>query len=232
MNHTRSYETTGDWLLGAARRNPEALLVIAAGCALLLRKGSGFMSNSSSYENTYDDSDGDEEEGFDGSQRQSQSRSAVRETISGATEYVSDVSGRVFDAASSYASTAAEYAQEGGRQAARFSDRAQSTAGHVWREQPFAVAGLGLAAGAAVAALLPPTRTERRVFAQAGEALVEASGRTFESAKEAAGHVAERLQGGAAEIGAAGVREIAREAAQTFVGSVSGNSTAARNGNE
>ena len=228
MNYPRSYGPTGDWLVGAARRNPEALLVIAAGCALLLRKSSSFMSSGSPYEETFDDS----EEDFDASPTLSQSRSGVSEAISGATEYVSDVSGRVYDTASSYASTAAEYAQEGGRQAARLSSRAQSTAGHVWREQPFAVAGLGLAAGAAVAALLPPTRTERRVFAQASEALVEAGGRTMESAKEAAGHVAERLQGGAAEIGAAGVREIAREAAQTFVGSVSGNASAARNGNE
>jgi hypothetical protein len=223
MKNTRSYGTTGDWLVGAARRNPEALLVIAAGCALLLRKGSSLMSNGSSYEHTYDDS----EEDFESDRPRSHARGAVSEAISGATEYVSDVSSRVYDTASSYASTAAEYAQEGRRQAARLSSRAQSTASQVWREQPFAVAGLGLAAGAAVAALLPPTRTERRVFVQASEALVEAGGRTIESAKEAAGQVAERLQGGAAEIGAAGVREIAREAAQTFVGSVSGNASAA-----
>jgi hypothetical protein len=80
--------------------------------------------------------------------------------------------------------------------------------------------------------MLPPTRIEKRAFAPTREALADATGRTMESVKEAAGEVAERLQGGAAEIGAAGVREIAREAAQTFVGSVSGNSTAARNGNE
>ena len=225
MNTTRSYGPTGDWLAGAARRNPEALLVIAAGCALLLRKGSSFMSNSSSYEETYDDN----EEDFDGDAQQSQSRSAVSETISGATEYVSDVSGRAYDTASSYASTAAEYAQEGGRQAARFSSRAQSTASQMWREQPLAVAGLGLAAGAALAAMLPPTRIEKRAFAPTREALADATGRTMESVKEAAGEVAERLQGGAAEIGAAGVREIAREATQTFVDSVSGKSQRSEN---
>ena len=220
MNYPRSYGPTGDWLVGAARRNPEALLVIAAGCALLLRKSSSFMSNGSSYEEAYDEHADD----FDSAEPRSHARSVVSESISGATEYVSDVSGRVYDTASSYASTAAEYAQEGGRQAARLSSRAQSTASQVWREQPLAVAGLGLAAGAALAALLPPTRMEKRAFAPTREALAEATGRTMESVKEAAGEVAERLQDGAADIGAAGVREIAREATQTFVDSVSGKS--------
>ena len=218
MNYPRSYGPTGDWLVGAARRNPEALLVIAAGCALLLRKSSSFMSNGSSYEDAYDEHADD----FDSAEPRSHARSVVSESISGATEYVSDVSGRVYDTASSYASTAAEYAQEGGRQAARLSSRAQSTASQVWREQSLAVAGLGLAAGAALAALLPPTRMETRAFAR--QALADATGRTMESVKEAAGEVAERLQGGAAEIGAAGVRGIAREATQTFVDSVSGKS--------
>ena len=30
-----------DWLIGTARRNPEGLLLLAAGCALLLRSGRG-----------------------------------------------------------------------------------------------------------------------------------------------------------------------------------------------
>ena len=29
----------GEWLISTAKRNPEALLVLAAGCALLMRSG-------------------------------------------------------------------------------------------------------------------------------------------------------------------------------------------------
>jgi hypothetical protein len=212
---TRDSGTT-DWLVGAARRNPEALLVIAAGCALLLRKGSSLMSNGSSHDEGEEDFD-------DESGTRDTKTAALSRAANTATEYLSDAADQVYETASDYASKAGSYAQQGGRQAARLSRRGQSVAGQVWREQPLAVVGLGLAAGAAIAAMLPPTRLEKRTFAPAGEALIEAAGRTAESVKEAAGEVAERLQGGAAEIGAAGMREIARDAAQTFVSSVSGN---------
>ena len=34
-----TYFQAGEWLVGTARRNPEALLLLAAGCALLMRRG-------------------------------------------------------------------------------------------------------------------------------------------------------------------------------------------------
>jgi hypothetical protein len=34
-----TYSQAGEWLVGTARRNPEALLLLAAGCALLMRRG-------------------------------------------------------------------------------------------------------------------------------------------------------------------------------------------------
>jgi hypothetical protein len=41
MNYpqTDMYQRTGDWLVDTARRKPEALLLMAAGCALLMRSG-------------------------------------------------------------------------------------------------------------------------------------------------------------------------------------------------
>jgi hypothetical protein len=38
--HSQTSQGTGDWLMGAVRSNPEGLLLLAAGCALLLRSGS------------------------------------------------------------------------------------------------------------------------------------------------------------------------------------------------
>jgi hypothetical protein len=35
-----TYSQAGDWLLGTVRRNPEALLLMAAGCCLMMRSGS------------------------------------------------------------------------------------------------------------------------------------------------------------------------------------------------
>jgi len=37
MSEHDSYGQTGDWLIGAAKRNPESLLVLAAGAALFMR---------------------------------------------------------------------------------------------------------------------------------------------------------------------------------------------------
>ena len=34
----------GEWIMGAVTRNPEGLLLLAAGCALLMRSGSGQRS--------------------------------------------------------------------------------------------------------------------------------------------------------------------------------------------
>ena len=35
----RDAQGTGDWIMGAVKSNPEGLLLLAAGCALLLRSG-------------------------------------------------------------------------------------------------------------------------------------------------------------------------------------------------
>ena len=39
MNYQQISNQTGDWLLDTVQRKPEALLLIAAGCALLMRSG-------------------------------------------------------------------------------------------------------------------------------------------------------------------------------------------------
>jgi hypothetical protein len=39
-----TYSQAGDWVVGTARRNPEALLLLAAGCVLLMRSGGGKKS--------------------------------------------------------------------------------------------------------------------------------------------------------------------------------------------
>ena len=49
MSEHDTYGQAGDWLIGAAKRNPEALLVLAAGAALFLRGRNGQASPNRSH---------------------------------------------------------------------------------------------------------------------------------------------------------------------------------------
>ena len=81
-----------------------------------------------------------------------------------------------------------------------------------------AVAIAGLAAGAAVAAAFPATRMERETLGPAGQRLSEAASSAGERLSEAASAAGERLMSVAEEKGlnAAGVKEVARDVADTF----------------
>src|SRR6476660_296407 len=56
-NDLGTYAPAADWLLGTAKRNPEALLVLAAGCALLLRGGRGGGSRGSALSGRWEQND-------------------------------------------------------------------------------------------------------------------------------------------------------------------------------
>jgi hypothetical protein len=241
------YGRTGDWLIGTAKRNPEALLVLAAGAALLLRSKGSRGSSPRRYpdayydQGRYDHQYGEQQRGQGGSWREGLSRAA--ET---AKDYASDVTDRVSETASSYASAASSYADEGRRKMSNYADEGrrmassyadegrrmmssqasaiQSSAGRMFRAQPLAVAVLGLAAGAAIAALLPSTEMEDRALGPAREALADAAGRARDNLTEAAGEAGERLKQTAAERGLnpEGLKDMARDVAQTFSSKVSG----------
>jgi hypothetical protein len=49
-----TYSQTGAWLVATARRNPEALLLVAAGCALLMRS-SGSSTSRTAVRRQYSD---------------------------------------------------------------------------------------------------------------------------------------------------------------------------------
>jgi hypothetical protein len=216
-----------EWLMGTIRRNPEGLLLLAAGCALLMRSGSSGSAMRASQSRSFES---------DGPRRSE--RSSFGDGISRATEsasdYASGLKDRVTDAASSYASTVSNYANEArstlADQSERISRQAQSTfqggMNRVLREQPLAVAVLGVAAGAAVAAVFPSTEVENRALGSAREALSEAAGKAGENLMEAAGAAGEHLKAVAEEKGLnpEGLKDMAREVAGAFAGSVAGKS--------
>ena len=47
-SNTDTYSQAGDWLLGTARRNPEGLLLLAAGACLLMRGRTSSSSRTAS----------------------------------------------------------------------------------------------------------------------------------------------------------------------------------------
>jgi hypothetical protein len=241
QSQTSSF-ASGDWLLSAVTNHPEGLLLLAAGCALLLRSSGGSAQARERLGRQHQPRGHDGRFQYDGSSgRRESSDWSVGQDVSDAAEsaqgYAARVTDKVSEAASSYASSAADYASSAASYAAgymddarrtvseqsgRFARQAQSTLqdtiSRVVQEQPLAVVAAGLAAGAAIAAAFPPTAIEKRTLGPAGERITEAAGKFREQLKEGAAKAGEELMNAAEERGlnAEGVKEAAREAAGAF----------------
>jgi hypothetical protein len=231
-----TYSQTGGWLVTTARRNPEALLLLAAGCALLMRSGGSSPSRTPARRQYSDEYQGYESEP---SYRSAANKAAskVGDGISRAgetaTEYASDIKDRISETAGSYAESMSQFAQDAGRTVSVHSERLrrqakstlQASMDTVLREQPLAVAVAGLAAGAAVAAVFRSTEIENRALGGAHEALAEAASKAGENLMGAAGKAGERLKTAAAERGLTpdGLKNLAGEVAGTFTNAVTGN---------
>ena len=215
------------WLVGAVKNNPEGLLLLAAGCALLMRSTS--KSRRSREARAYDRND------MTQSRRQARDRTVgerLSDTAKSAGEYVSDIGESVVETASSYASSVSGYADGVTRAAAeqtgRFAQQAKSGVGdtisRVVKEQPLTVALVGAAAGAAVAAAFPATDLENRTLGPTGERLRDAAGKAGEQLKGAATKAGQRLAAAADERGlnTEGLKEVARDVGETFSSALEG----------
>ena len=161
-------------------------------------------------------------------------REGVSRAAGSAADYASDVKERISDAASGYAGSVSEFADDARRAITERSERWQREAGsqlrggmeRVLREQPLVVAVAGLAAGAAVAALFPSTKLENQTFGGTRDALADAAGRAGDRVMEAAGKAGERLKEVAEERGlsAEGLKKVAGEVADTFTSEIKGKS--------
>jgi hypothetical protein len=247
------YGQAADWLVGTAKRNPEALLVLAAGCALLLRGRGKSAPEYRRIDHWGNEHRGDyPAEGYveEATRAAGKATQFASDAAGAATQYAADVKDRVAETAGTYASSAAEtarsyastvadYAGDAGRsvasQTSRLADQAsnladqagsaiRSGAGSVMREQPLAVAVLGIAAGAAIASFFPSTGIEQRTLRPARDAVADAAARLGENLKEAAGEAGERLTQSAADRGLSvdGVKQMAKEVGETFANKMSG----------
>jgi len=243
---TEFYTQAADWLVNATRRKPEALLLMAAGVALMLRSG-GKSSTYSTYARPGDvyGRTGDVYGGGAGwnDEFATNAREGVNRTVEDATRYAGGVRDDIREAAGSYASAARGYAESArgyaedarrrvgeytgavrenlasaGGQVARTAQSAARTTADTLREQPLLIAALGLATGAALAALFPTTEVERRTLGPAGEALVGAAGAAGRDLVDRAARTGEEMKRAASERGLSpqGIADLAHEAAETF----------------
>jgi hypothetical protein len=241
MNRNPDWEgpsRTGNWLLGAVRRNPEGLLLLAAGCALMMRSGGPSRRASSGNDRVssrYDQPHRYPDNAFSRSGSVGAASGlgqGVSQAADRAKEYAAEIKDSVSETTTSYASSVSDYAEEARRSVTEHSGRIareaqstlQDTINRVLRDQPLAIAVLGLAAGAAVAAVLPASELERLTLGPAGEKVSDAAMKAGGQLKEATAKAGERLVSAAEERGlnAGGLKEVARDVAGTFGSAFSG----------
>ena len=87
------YSQTTNWLVGTAKRNPEGLLLLAAGCALLLRSKSSPMPSMRSDWSVQHAQDGVSRAVGDATTYAADIKKKVSDTVNQATESVSDMAG-------------------------------------------------------------------------------------------------------------------------------------------
>jgi hypothetical protein len=225
----------GERILNTIKRNPEGLLLLAAGAVLLMR------TNASKSSATPMDAYGR------GAQASERMEDAARQTMDTARSYASsagDVARRTMDtarsyatsasdaahetmeSAKSYASSASQYAGQAGRAVGEQSERVirqtRSMAQGVLRNQPLAIAVAGLAAGAALAAAFPATQLERETLGPMGDQMSKAAERVGDQLKQATMKAGEKLKSTAED--SEGLKEMASEVADTFRASMTGHS--------
>jgi hypothetical protein len=227
---SRPLEDSGEWILNTIKRNPEALLLLAAGAVLMMRTNVPQSSRATSMDAAYGTTS-------DGAGSASQVAETVtvtdtaRRTMDTAASYVStasDAARQTMDAAKSYASSAGEYAGEARRKVGEQSDwvvgQTRSMAQSVLQNQPLAIVMAGLAAGAALAAAVPPTELEKETLGPVGDQMSKAAERVGDQLKQASVKAGERLRSAAEERGlhAEGLKDVASEVADTFKASMKG----------
>jgi hypothetical protein len=224
-----------NWLVAKVKRNPEAFLVLAAGCALLLRSAGSSPRQTAHYsDGRWSDESRWSRSASDIRERVKDTATAVSEKASSYATSLSDTTGAMSERAADYATSLSDQASEWGRNAAEQANRMGAHArssiedgmGRMLREQPFNVAAFGVAVGAAVAALLPPTEVEQQALRPLRGAATAAVSAATENVRDAVAATGSQLKESAERRGlsAEGIKGLAREATETFTETLSGKS--------
>jgi len=227
MNRQSATSNPGDWLLGSIKQNPEGLLLLAAGAALLMRTA---RSSTRSAPQAEDSTGSSDFSGTAGNSSESASDMAgrAREKV---TEFASSAADRVSGFASAASDRASKASQTVNEKTAKLASQTKASAqdftSRMLQEQPLVVAVAGLAAGAALAAAFPGTQMEKQTLGPIGEQVGEAAQRVGDQLKQATSAAGETLKNAARERGLnqEGLKEVASEVAGAFSGSMSGTSS-------
>src|SRR4030095_6444697 len=214
--------------LNIVKRNPEGLLLLAAGVVLMMRTGSSQPSRAASTDAAYGYTRGPAESASKVAETVTDTLHRTVGTASSYASSVSDTAHQTMDAAKSCASSAAEYADQARRAAGEQSDRvvraARNRAQAVLQNQPLAIVAAGLAAGAALAAAFPPTELERETLGPMGDQVSKAAERFGDQLKQATSKAGEKLKTAAEVRGlhTEGLKDVAGEVVDAFKASMTG----------
>ena len=220
----------GEWIINTIKRNPEGLLLLAAGAVLMMRTGASQSSRAASLDASDNPTRAAEESASKVGETVTDALSRTVDAVSSYASTASDTAHQTMDAAKSYASSAAEYADQARRAAGQQSERvvrgARNRARAVLQNQPLAIVAAGLAAGAALAAAFPPTELERETLGPVGDQMSKAAERVGDQLRQATVKAGEKLKSAAEERGlhTEGLKEVAGEVADTFKASMRGES--------
>ena len=199
MNQRSQFTGTSDWLLHAAKQNPEGLLLLAAGAVLLMRKNG--LS------------------GLSVTRGHSPHEDHTASAAGGTTDSALRAANRAVSSASEYAEKAKRTAAEGSdRLLRRAQSTYQDTKERLLRDSPLVVALAGAAAGAALAAAFPPSDLEKQTIGPIGAQLADAASNMKEQVTEAAGKAGETLRYATDQHGLNpdGLKEVATEVSDAF----------------
>lgn len=229
----------GERILNTIKRNPEGLLLLAAGAVLLMRTnalqssagpthGQGRNIRGSGAQASERVGDAARETMDTARSYASSATKAAQETVDTARSYAASASDAVretVETARSYASSASQYAGQArravGEQSERVVRQTRSMAQGILQNQPLAIAAAGLAVGAALAAAFPPTQLERETLGPMGDQMSKAAERAGDQLKQATMKAGEKLKS-AAEERRDDLKDVASEVADTFKASMTG----------
>lgn len=209
-----------DRVVQAVRQNPEGLLVLGAGVALVLRSMSssgqgGYAANSNYYSSSRGGFASEGPQGFepnDGGLGQK-----IKAGVSSAQEAVGD-------AAESFGTTVSDFGQATTDGAKRLAGGARESVADLIETHPVAIGIAGLAAGCVAAAFIPASRLETETLAPLGKQAVDALSNAGQRVKDATLKAGEQLKDAATSGGlnAQGLSDVARNVANDFTDNVAG----------
>jgi len=231
---SRTFGESGEWIIDTIKRNPEGLLLLAAGAVLMMRTNQSRPAATSPYTGGMSTS----ERFGDAGERAAQTmQSTAASYASSASDAVRETMDTAKESAKSYASSASNYAGQArravGEQSQRVVEQTRSVAQGILQNQPLAIAVAGLAAGAALAAVFPPTDLEKQTLGPLGDQVSKTAEQMGDQLKQATVKAGEKLKSSAADRGLSvdGLKEVAGEVADTFKSTMTGGSDSGARGN-